>query len=90
MNPSIASPEHGHILSGSVSRREMGIKKSYDCLLMCQLVPECKSFNFSKKEEVCELNGATKKEFPANFVVRNDYDYYQLVKGIVVIRIGEL
>jgi hypothetical protein len=34
-----------------------------------QLDKRCKSFNFSKKLKLCELNSGTKKEFPGNFFV---------------------
>ena len=90
MNPAIASPKYGYALSGSVFRTESDVKESYHCLLMCQIASTCKSFNFSRKEKICELNSATKKGFPKNYTARSGYDYYQFGKGMVVTRKGEL
>jgi hypothetical protein len=90
VNPAIASPKYGFTLLGSVFQTETDVQESFNCLIMCQVSPTCKSFNFSKKKKVCELNSATKKEFPQNYVGRSDYDYYQFGKGMVVSRGGEL
>ena len=51
--------------------------------MVCQLDKRCKSFNFSKKLKLCELNSGTKKEFPRNFVSNMDFDYYHIKHGIV-------
>ena len=83
-------PMYGHALSGSVFRTETEVRESHDCLVMCQILSNCKSFNFSKKKKMCELNSSTKKESPANYGARSDYDYYQFGKGVLVARKGEL
>jgi hypothetical protein len=86
----IASPKYGHALSGNVFRTETDVEESHHCLLMCQISPNCKSFNFSRKEKVCELNSATKKDFPKSYGARSGYDHYQFGKGMVVTRRGDL
>ena len=51
--------------------------------MLCQLDNRCKSFNFSKKLQICELNTGTKKEFPKKILSNTDYDYYEMKYGIV-------
>ena len=90
VNPTIASPVANHALSQKAFQTETEVQESYKCLMMCQLAPQCKSFNFSKKLKICEMNTATKNEFPRNYGLREDYEYYHMGKGIVIAAKGEL
>ena len=72
-----------HALSGKTFHSENEFKESYECLMLCQLDRRCKSFNFSQKLQICELNTGTKKQFPKKFISNTDYDYYEMKYGIV-------
>ena len=90
-HPSISSPVPNYALSGKAFQTEMEVTESYKCLIMCQLDAKCKSFNFSKKYKICELNTGTKKEFPRRYGARNEYSYFQMSEGVVkVARRNEL
>ena len=83
INPAIVYPIKNHALHQKVLQTETEIEESH-CLLICQLESRCKSFNFSKKLAICELNSASKKEFPENFARHTDYDYYHMGKGMIM------
>ena len=90
-HPSISSPIPNYALSGKTYQTENDVEESYKCFVMCQLEKKCKSFNFSKKEKICELNTGTKKEFPRNYGPRPNYSYFQVSRGVIkVTRHGEL
>lgn len=80
----MASSVTNHALSKNVFHSEREVQESYQCLMMCQLDPRCRSFNFSLELKVCELNTATKKEFPGNYGFQKDYDYYDITSGIAM------
>ena len=73
-----------HALSQKVLHIETEVLESYKCLGMCHIEPRCKSVNFSKKLKLCELNTATKKEFPGNYGPSENYDYYGMGKGMTI------
>jgi hypothetical protein len=79
----MTSSTRHHALSGKTFHTEEYFEESYECLMVCQLDKRCKSFNFSKKLKLCELNSGTKKESPGNFVSNMDFDYYHIKHGIV-------
>ncbi len=90
-NPSITLPVANYALSGKTFQTETEVAESYKCLVMCQTDAKCKSFNFSKKDKICELNTATKKEFPRNYIPRKGYSYFQMNSGTIkVARRSEL
>ncbi|CAB4019502.1 Hypothetical predicted protein [Paramuricea clavata] len=82
-HPAISSAVPNYALSDKIFQTETEVAKSYQCLVMCQLDTRCKSFNFSQKEKICEMNTATKKEFPRSYGPRNNYSYYHLSSGII-------
>ncbi|CAB3991548.1 Pancreatic secretory granule membrane major glyco GP2 [Paramuricea clavata] len=82
-HPAISSAVPNYALSDKIFQTETEVVESYQCLVMCQLDTQCKSFNFSQKEKICEMNTATKKEFPRSYGPRNNYSYYHLSSGIV-------
>ena len=90
MQPGMTSATRQHALSGKAFHTEENLQESGECLTLCMLENQCKSFNFSKKLQLCELNSATKKEYPRNFAPNMDFDYYQISQGILKVARGEL
>ncbi|XP_028405888.1 uncharacterized protein LOC114528449 [Dendronephthya gigantea] len=83
-SPAISHPSRpNHALHGKTFKTELEVTESYHCLAMCQLHAQCKSFNFSKKYKICELNTSTRKEFPKNYLGRSRYSYFPMDRGIV-------
>ena len=82
-HPAFSSAVPNYALSDKIFQTETEVAESYKCLVMCQLDTRCKSFNFSQKEKICEMNTATKKEFPRSYGPRNNYSYYHLSSGII-------
>ncbi len=81
--PAISMPVRNQALFDKILQIETEVAESYKCLVMCQLDARCKSFNFSQKYKICELNTATKKEFPRNYRPRDEYSYFQMSSGIL-------
>lgn len=79
-----------YALTNHVLQREEDIEDSTDCLLMCSVITSCKSFNFSTKERICELNSSSKKESPKAFASRSGFRYFEKGKGLISRQINEL
>ena len=72
-----------HALFHHVWEIEKGVKDSSRCMIMCALVSTCRSFNYSDKEKVCELNSSTKKKHSSDFKGRHGYDYFIKGGGVI-------
>lgn len=83
IHPVMSSPVTHHALFQNVFHTELNVAHSYECLLVCHLEPKCKSFNFSPSLKTCDLNSATRGDFPARFVYHKNYDYYHMESGVI-------
>ena len=83
LRPLMTSSKRHFTLSEKTFHTEENFQESFECLVLCQMDNRCKSFNFSKKLQLCELNSATKKEFPGNLVSSKDFDHYHVNRGVV-------
>jgi hypothetical protein len=73
-----ATSKEGHeVLIGHVMYSEAGVQKEFICMNYCILYSECKSFNFSKEKKICELNNATRREYPDEFMKNDTFAYYE-------------
>ena len=73
----------GKILSGYVISSNY-VADSLECMNLCLLTAQCKSFNFSGKKRICEVSNYTAKEKKQGYGNNEDFDYYEPVKHTVV------
>ena len=56
----------GMTLKGFVFKR-MAVAAPHICDFLCEREITCQSYNFNRKEQICELNNRTKDARPENF-----------------------
>ncbi|XP_031553778.1 uncharacterized protein LOC116290808 [Actinia tenebrosa] len=64
-------------LVGHVMYSEAEVQKDLICLNYCIILNDCKSFNYSKEKKICEINNATRQEYPEAFVKNDAFAYYE-------------
>ena len=58
---------------------------SVTCVRDCMIDPRCVSINFFDSEKRCELNSATKTQFPGNFTYNQGSFYYDEDRGTTLL-----
>jgi hypothetical protein len=69
----------GYSLVGHVIYTEERVQETFACTSYCLLYTYkgCKSLNFSKETNICELNNATRLEHPDSFMKKSVFVYYE-------------
>ena len=55
-----------------------------DCMKLCLMTAQCKSFNFSEKRRICEVSGYTAKEKMQDYGDNEEFNYYEAVKHTAI------
>ena len=77
----------GFALKGHVMYTENEVADPTHCMSYCNLQEGCESFNFNSRDQICELNNATKEIHDADYKAEKSFVYYE--KAGRVIGIGE-
>ena len=70
----------GMALKGFVFKR-MTVAALHICDILCEREIICQSYNFNRKEQICELNNRTKDARPENFLSDPEWFYIRRFKG---------
>ena len=70
----------GMILKGFVFKR-MTVAAPHFCDFLCEREIICQSYNFNRKEQICELNNRTKDARPENFLSDPEWFYIRRFNG---------
>ena len=80
MFTSSLSEDGGQALEGHVIYKESNVREASSCMAYCLLEKSCTSFNYQPRENLCELNNATRLEDLQNFKQRPGSNYYEKTK----------
>ena len=70
----------GMALKGFVFKR-MAVAAPHICDILCEREITCQSYNFNRKEQICELNNRTKDARPENFRSDPAWFYIRRLNG---------
>ena len=70
----------GMALKGFVFKR-MTVAAPHICDILCEREITCQSYNFNRKEQICELNNRTKDARPENFLSDPEWFYIRRFNG---------
>ena len=70
----------GMALKGFVFKR-MTVAAPHICDILCEREITCQSYNFNRKEQICELNNRTKDARPENFRSDPAWFYIRRLNG---------
>ena len=71
---------HGMALKGFIFKR-MTVEAPHICDILCEREIICQSYNFNRKEQICELNNRTKDARPENFRSDPAWFYIRRLNG---------
>ena len=76
----------GQALEGHVIYKESNVREASSCMAYCLLEKSCTSFNYQPRENLCELNNATRLEDLQNFKQRPGSNYYEANENVVIMK----
>jgi hypothetical protein len=71
-------------LVNHVVAKDHGIEDASQCLIVC-MMNKCRSFNFDKLENICEVNDVTRDEYPRDLSAKPGFQYYHPMKQPIVV-----
>ena len=74
-------------LVNHVIAKENGIDDTAQCLIVC-MMNKCRSLNYHKLQKVCEVNNATRDDYPRDLSAKPGFQYYHPMKKPVVLNNG--